>query len=126
LARIALGCNDTRRLTTDPGIDVTLALSITATIGDFDRFPSPHKLVGYRGLNPRIKPSGGQPGSHARITKQGRAHARGMPSEPAAAIKGLRFPGNTSTVCEGRSPTSRLLLVDQATTGLRLSGTGFG
>src|SRR6188472_1836027 len=42
LARIALGCDDTRRLMTIPGIDVTVALSITAAVGDFVRFSSPH------------------------------------------------------------------------------------
>ena len=35
------------------------------------------------GLNPRVRQSGGQPASHGRITKQGRAHARGMLVEAA-------------------------------------------
>jgi transposase len=34
-------------------------------------------------LNPRVKQSGGQPASHRRITKQSRAHARGMLVEAA-------------------------------------------
>jgi len=57
---------------------VAVAMSITAAIGDFSRFGSPDKLVRYLGFNPRVKQSGGQPASHGRITKQGRAHARGM------------------------------------------------
>jgi len=88
LARVALGCPDTRRLMTIPGVDVTIAMSITAAVGDFSRFSSPNKLVRYLGLNPRVKQSGGQPASHGRITKQGRAHARGMLVEAAwVAVK---------------------------------------
>jgi len=91
LARIALGCEDTRRLMTIPGVDVTVAMSITAAVGDFSRFGSPNKLVRYVGLNPRVKQSGGQPASHGRITKQGRAHARGMLVE--AAWVAVKTPG---------------------------------
>jgi transposase len=91
LARVALGCEDTRRLMTIPGVDVTVAMSITAAVGDFSRFASPNKLVRYVGLNPRVKQSGGQPASHGRITKQGRAHARGMLVE--AAWVAVKTPG---------------------------------
>ena len=91
LARVALGCQDTRRLMTIPGVDVTVAMSITAAVGDFSRFHSPNKLVRYVGLNPRVKQSGGQPASHGRITKQGRAHARGMLVE--AAWVAVKTPG---------------------------------
>ena len=91
LARVALGCENTKRLMTIPGVDVTIAMSITAAVGDFSRFSSPNKLVSYLGLNPRVKQSGGQPASHGRITKQGRAHARGMLVE--AAWVAVKTPG---------------------------------
>jgi transposase len=91
LARIALGCQDTKRLMTIPGVDVTVALSVTSAVGDFSRFSSPDKLVCYLGLNPRVKQSGGQPAAHGRITKQGRAHARGMLVE--AAWVAVKTPG---------------------------------
>jgi transposase len=91
LARVALGCEDTRRLMTIPGVDVTVAMSITAAVGDFSRFGTPNKLVRYVGLNPRVKQSGGQPAAHGRITKQGRAHARGMLVE--AAWVAVKTPG---------------------------------
>jgi transposase len=91
LARVALGCQDTKRLMTIPGVDVTVARSITAAVGDFSRFSSPNKLVRYLGLNPRVKQSGGQPASHGRIAKQGRAHARGMLVE--AAWVAVKTPG---------------------------------
>ena len=47
--------------------------------------------MSYLGLNPRVKQSGGQPASHGRITKQGRAHARGMLVE--AAWVATKTPG---------------------------------
>src|SRR5215213_11411194 len=75
LGRVALGSADVKRLMTIPGVDATVALSILAAVGTFGRFSSPEKLVRYLGLNPRVRQSGGQPASHGRITKQGRAHA---------------------------------------------------
>jgi transposase len=91
LARVAIGCENTKRLMTIPGVDVTVAMSITAAVGDFGRFSSPDKLVRYLGLNPRVKQSGGQPAAHGRIAKQGRAHARGMLVE--AAWVAAKTPG---------------------------------
>lgn len=76
---------------TVPGIDAVIAVSILAAVGDFSRFPSADKLVCYFGLNPRVHQSGGQPASHGRITKAGRAQARGMLVE--AARIDSRTPG---------------------------------
>jgi transposase len=91
LGRIALEREEVRRLMTIPGIDATIALSIVAAVGDFHRFGAPGRLVSYLGLNPRVRQSGGQPASHGRITKHGRAHARGMLVE--AAWVAVRTPG---------------------------------
>lgn len=91
LGRVALGSAEVRRLMTIPGVDATVALSIVAAVGDFARFRAPEKLVSYLGLNPRVRQSGGQPASHGRITKQGRAHARGMLVEAAWAAS--KTPG---------------------------------
>jgi transposase len=91
LARVALRRDEVKRLMTIPGVDATVALSIVAAVGDFGRFRSPDKLVSYLGLNPRVRQSGGQPASHGRITKQGRAHARGMLVEAAWAA--AKTPG---------------------------------
>src|SRR6266542_3327427 len=73
------------------GLELTVALAIVAAVGDFGRFPSPQRLVSYLGLNPRVRQSGGQPAQHGRITKQGRAHARGMLVEAAWAA--AKTPG---------------------------------
>ncbi len=91
LGRVALGSAEVKRLMTIPGVDATVALSIVAAVGDFGRFRSPEKLVSYLGLNPRVRQSGGQPATHGRITKQGRAHARGMLVEAAWAAS--KTPG---------------------------------
>jgi transposase len=91
LGRIALAREEVKRLMTIPGIDATVALSIVAAAGDFHRFSSPGRLVSYMGLNPRVRQSGSQPASHGRITKHGRAHARGMLVE--AAWVAVRTPG---------------------------------
>jgi transposase len=79
------------RLMTVPGIDAIVALSIVAAVGDFGRFPDADKLVAYMGLNPKVRQSGGLPANHGRITKAGRAHARGMLVE--AAWVASRAPG---------------------------------
>ena len=86
---------------TIPGVDATVALSIVAAVGDFGRFRSPEQLVSYLGLNPRVRQSGGQPASHGRITKQGRAHARGMLVE-AAWSRG-EDPGAAARVLRARA-----------------------
>ena len=91
LGRVALASQEVKRLMTIPGVDATVALSIVAAVGDFARFSSPQKLVSYLGLGPRVRQSGGQPASHGRITKQGRAHARGMLVE--AAWVAAKIPG---------------------------------
>jgi transposase len=91
LGRVALEREEVKRLMTIPGVDATVALSIVAAVGDFHRFGTPARLVSYLGLNPRVRQSGGQPASHGRITKHGRAHARGMLVE--AAWVAVKAPG---------------------------------
>jgi len=50
IACYAMGSAEIRRLMTIPGVDVTTAATLMATIGDIRRFPSPRHLVGYVGL----------------------------------------------------------------------------
>jgi len=79
------------RLMTIPGVDVTVAVSVVAAVGDFSRFSSPERLVSYLGLNPKVRQSGNGPAVHGRITKAGRSQARGMLVE--AAFSASRAPG---------------------------------
>lgn len=91
LARLALDHAAAHRLLTIPGVDVAVALAIVAAVGDITRFRAPQKLVSYLGLHPRVRQSGLQPAHHGRITKQGRAHARGMLVEAAWVV--AKTPG---------------------------------
>jgi transposase len=65
IARYALGCAQIRRLMTIPGVSVTTAATLIATIGRIDRFPSARHLVGYIGLDPRSRQSGVSPSTTA-------------------------------------------------------------
>ena len=47
IAKEAVGDPAVRRLMTIPGIDVIVAISIIAAVGDFARFESADKLVAY-------------------------------------------------------------------------------
>ena len=73
------------------GVNMIVALSVLAAIGDIGRFSSPEKLVSYFGLNPRVRQSGDKSAYHGRITKQGRSHARAMLVEAAWSVS--RTPG---------------------------------
>lgn len=76
IARYAVGCPEIRRLMTIPGIDVTTAATLMATIGRIDRFASPRHLVGYLGLDPAAANPALGAVQHGHISKQGSATAR--------------------------------------------------
>ena len=91
IARYAVGRTEIRRLMTIPGVDVTTAATLMATIGRIDRFASPRHLVGYLGLDPRSRQSGLGTVHHGHISKQGSATARHVLCEAAHAT--MRSPG---------------------------------
>jgi len=91
LAAEALPDPVVRRLMTIPGVDAIVAISLVAAVGDFARFSSPNKLVAYFGLNPKVRQSGNSAPVHGRISKTGRAQARGVLVE--AAWSAVRAPG---------------------------------
>jgi len=91
IARYAVGCAEIRRLMTIPGVDVTTAATLIATIGRIDRFASPRHLVGYLGLDPRSRQSGLGAIQHGHISKQGSSTARHVLCE--AAHSTMRAPG---------------------------------
>ena len=76
---------------TVPGVSVITASTFIAAIGDIRRFPSARKLIGYLGLDPRVRQSGPSPARHGRITKQGSASVRHVLVE--AAWVTVRAPG---------------------------------
>jgi transposase len=91
IAEDALASPEVRRLMTVPGVNVVTAATFMAAIGDVSRFPSTRRLVGYLGLDPRVRQSGSGPASHGRISKQGSAPARYALVEAAWSV--IRQPG---------------------------------
>lgn len=92
LASTCLGDDRIRRLMTIGGINMPVAAGTLSAIGDVSRFSSAERLVSYLGLDPRVRQSGDKPAQHGRISKQGRAHARGMLVEAAWAAAATPGP----------------------------------
>src|SRR6266571_3834566 len=76
IAAEALRSAEIRRLMTVPGVNVITAATFIAAIGEIGRFPDRKKLVGYLGLDPKVRQSGVSAASRGRISKQGSASAR--------------------------------------------------
>ena len=91
IATDALGSAEVKRLMSVPGVNVIVATTFLAAIGDIGRFPSSRRLVGYLGLDPRVRQSGAGPAAHGRISKQGSAPARYALVEAAWSV--VRQPG---------------------------------
>jgi transposase len=69
---------------------VFLAQTGTAR-ADINRFASPQRLVGYLGLDPRVRQSGNGPGHTGHISKEGAAGVRHVLVE--SALTAIRSPG---------------------------------
>jgi transposase len=76
VATEALASPEVRRLMTIPGMNIITASAFMAAIGDVGRFADRKKLVGYLGLDPKVRESGTTAASRARISKQGSAAGR--------------------------------------------------
>jgi transposase len=83
LAELVLASPELRRLLTLPGVNSGTACALLAAIGDIRRFPTARHLVGYLGLDPRVRPSGSEPARHGRISKQGPGETRHVLVEAA-------------------------------------------
>src|SRR4051794_34958517 len=53
IAHDALNWPDARRLMTVPGVNLIVAVTFLAAVGNIERFPDRRKLVAYLGLDPR-------------------------------------------------------------------------
>jgi len=76
IAADALGWPEIKRLMTVPGVNVIVAATFMAAVGDIRRFGDRRKLTAYLGLDPRVRQSGNAPANHGHISKQGSASAR--------------------------------------------------
>jgi transposase len=91
IAAAALCWPEVKRLMTVPGVNVIVAATFLAAIGDITRFPDRRKLTGYLGLDPRVRQSGVGPATHGHISKQGSSSARHALVE--ASWSTVRQPG---------------------------------
>lgn len=91
LAQHALRSPEIKRLMTIPGVGVTTAATLIAAIGDIHRFPTAKRLVGYLGIDPRVRQSGQSPAHQGRISKQGPSGCRHVLVE--AAWSAIKTPG---------------------------------
>ena len=91
IALDALDSPEVRRLMTVPGVNVIVASTFLAAVGDIHRFRSPRQLVGYLGLDPRVRQSGDAPAKQGRISKRGSGPARHALVEASWSV--VRQPG---------------------------------
>ena len=76
---------------TVPGVSLMTATTFIAAVGDIRRFADPRKLVGYLGLDPKVRQSDAGAAHQGRISKQGASQVRQMLTE--AAIVAVSTPG---------------------------------
>ena len=76
IAAEALSWPEIKRLMTVPGVNVIVAATFMAAIGDIRRFGDRRKLTAYLGLDPKVRQSGIGPANHGHISKQGSGSAR--------------------------------------------------
>src|SRR3954451_9124515 len=91
IAHDALNWPAARRLMPVRGVNLIVAVTFLATVGDIHRFPDRRKLVGYLGLDPKVRQSGDAPAAHGHISKQGSSQARHALVE--ASWSAVRTPG---------------------------------
>ena len=87
----ALDSPEVRRLLTVPGVNLVCAAAFLAAVGDIRRFKGQRQLVGYLGLDPRVRQSGSEPATHGHISKRGSSSARHALVEAAWSV--VRQPG---------------------------------
>ena len=97
IAKEALASPEIRRLMTIPGMNIITASAFMAAIGDIARFSDRKKLVGYLGLDPKVRESGTTAASRARDLKAG------------LGIGALRTGGGELVGDLGPRPDARLL-----------------
>jgi transposase len=91
IAQAALQSGEIKRLMSVPGVNVIVGATFIAAVGDIHRFKNQRKLVGYLGLDPRVRQSGTGPATHGHISKQGSNSARHALVE--ACWTAVRQPG---------------------------------
>ena len=87
IAKLVLASSEARRLMTVPGVGMITAAvflaSAGAAAGDITHFPTPRRLVGYLGVDPRVRQSGNGHAHTGRISKEGASLVRRVLVESA-------------------------------------------
>ena len=86
---------EVRQLLAVPGINLISAVTFMAWVGDIARLPSPRHLVGYLGLDPRVRQSGVGSARYGHISKEGARlvrHVLGFSPLPCREFKFLDRP----------------------------------
>lgn len=91
LAAFALDSVEARRLMTVPGVGLITSVAFLGQVGEIARFTDSRQLVGYLGLDPRVRQSGASEATTGRISKEGSALVRHVLVE--AAHTAVRSPG---------------------------------
>jgi transposase len=91
LAAFALDSAEARRLMTVPGVGLITAVAFLGQVGEIARFTDSRQLVGYLGLDPRVRQSGASEATTGRISKEGSALVRHVLVE--ATHTAVRSPG---------------------------------
>lgn len=94
LARRLVGSAKARRLLSVPGVNIVVAATFLAYVGDVRRFADARRLVGYLGLDPRVHQSGESSARGGHISKQGAGAVRQVLGQ--AAWRAARLPGASS------------------------------
>jgi hypothetical protein len=85
------------------------AATLIAAIGDVHRFPTAKRLVGYLGIDPRVRQSGQRPAREGRISEQGSSACGTCSSKPPGQRS--KHPGrcarSTSAPAPAAAPRSR-------------------
>jgi transposase len=90
LLKNSAGSDDAKLLVTLPGVDVSVAQTVLAALGDIRRFPDPDRAASYLGLTPSTRQSADHC-AHGPITKHGNSTARWLLVQ--AAKKVAAHPG---------------------------------
>jgi transposase len=91
LAGFAVDSPEARRLMTVPGVGLITSVAFLAQVGEISRFEDPRHLVGYLGLDPKVRQSGASQATTGRISKEGSALVRHVLVESAHTA--IRSPG---------------------------------
>ena len=86
VARYGMSCSEIRRLMSVPGVNVIRAATFIAQVGNIRRFGSYRELVGYLGLDPRVRQYGSSPARGGRISKRGSGSVRWALVEAAWSV----------------------------------------